>query len=96
MSNEEQKICHYNQSGFCKYKEKCLNKHLNQTCHQTGCKDSVCRSEKRHPKECKKFQKYKNGDFNEKCAYLHVHTNAGNYQHELNIVMCEVAAKHKN
>ena len=71
MSPDEQKICIFNQTGFCKFKDECLNKHLDQVCEQSDCTDDVCKSLKRHPKPCKKFMNSKYCYNNENCADTH-------------------------
>ena len=89
MSPDEQKICIFNQTGFCKFKDECLNKHLDQVCEQSDCTDDVCKSLKRHPKPCKKFMNSKYCYYNESCAYKHELPKTENSQHEIIKVMCE-------
>ena len=71
-----------------------LNKHLEQTCQQSDCQDSSCRTFKRHPKECKVFKSNPICHYDEKCAYKHVQT--GNFQHELNKVLVEFTEKQQS
>ena len=58
------------QTGFCKFKEKCLKRHENQICQvQPQCTNKEC--EKRHPKMCRNFSAKRECSHNEKCAYSH-------------------------
>ena len=56
--------------GFCKYKESCTKKHLNEECKDLTCK-SKGSCDKRHPKLCKRYTQEKSCPFGETCGYLH-------------------------
>ena len=53
MSEGEVKkeVCKHNQTGFCKYGERCCKQHVNIKCNQDECKDKLCT--RRHPRLCK-------------------------------------------
>ena len=91
MSPEEQQICIYNQTGFCKFREKCFNKQIDQICEQSECRDHVCKSYKRHPKPCKKFSSCRYCYYNESCAYKHEVHRTENSQREPIKSMVEVS-----
>ena len=66
----EVNICKYNQSGFCKYKDKCRRKHYSENCEdKSDCRAHNC--PKRHPKECKNITKTGKCKYGDKCAYNH-------------------------
>ena len=68
MSGET--VCKYNQSGHCKYKQECRNKHENQL----GPEESYCKSKEcsmRHPKACRKYFREESCRFGENCSYKH-------------------------
>ena len=70
MSDQNQSICKYNQTGFCKFKEKCQKRHEDQLCEaHPQCTNREC--EKRHPKVCRNFSAKGECSHNEKCAYSH-------------------------
>ena len=63
-------VCKHNQSGFCKFKNTCRNKHENTLCP----KDDHCTSKEclfRHPKSCKNYKREGTCRFKEFCAYKH-------------------------
>ena len=72
MSEQQQvNICQHNQTGFCKFREKCQNKHENTLCENTEhCGKDSC--SKRHPKVCRNFSNNGICRHKEKCAYKHV------------------------
>ena len=49
--SSHQPICKYNQSGFCKFGERCNQMHINTVCNKLTCSKSLCNE--RHPKVCK-------------------------------------------
>ena len=67
----EEKVCMYQKYGFCKYKETCSKRHLEQECKDlNNCKiKKICN--KRHPKVCTRYVLEGNCFFGEKCEYLH-------------------------
>jgi len=69
-----QKVCKYNQTGYCKFKSACKNLHINTICSEEGCNQASCSL--RHPRKCTNFFKYGNCKFGSKCAYLH--SSSGN------------------
>ena len=54
---EDQSICKFNQTGYCKFGETCIKIHENQRCYTKGWNPSKCK--KCHPKECKYFAEKK-------------------------------------
>ena len=63
-------ICKYNQSGFCKYKDKCKRKHFFENCDKKhDCTSQNC--PKKHPKQCKNTTKNGKCKYEEKCEYDH-------------------------
>ena len=67
----EEEVCVYHKYGFCRYKEKCLKKHLKQECKDLNhCPDKkICH--KRNPKLCRRYAFEGSCIFEEKCDYLH-------------------------
>ena len=67
----EEEVCVYHKYGFCRYREKCLKKHLKQECKElNNCPaKNICH--KRHPKLCRRYVFEGSCIFGEKCDYLH-------------------------
>ena len=63
------KVCKYNQTGFCKFKEHCRNRHEAEICGNSKCEKMEC--EKRHPRPCKFYLLYNFCKFGDNCAYRH-------------------------
>ena len=67
----EGEVCIYQKYGYCKYKESCKNKHLEETCQQR----SACLNQKschrRHPRGCKRYGVEGYCRFGAGCAYHH-------------------------
>ena len=62
-------VCRYHQNGFCKYRQQCQNKHVDELCQfKLSCPNKEC--EKRHPRLCRSFEEFRNCKF-VKCAYAH-------------------------
>jgi DNA repair exonuclease SbcCD ATPase subunit len=59
-------VCLYNKYGYCKHKEMCRKRHVNQICETIPCEVYTFR----HPKICKFFWNYGQCKF-DPCAYLH-------------------------
>ena len=56
MAEESNKICKFNQTGFCKFRVHCEKKHEDQVCDEINdCKNVNC--EKRHPEMCRNYLK---------------------------------------
>ena len=54
-------LCKFNQTGFCKFRQKCSKTHNNTLCeNENGCNEEYC--SKRHPKLCKNIYKQVNVD----------------------------------
>ena len=67
MQGEE---CFHQKFGFCKFKEMCRKQHLEETCKELSACLKPNNCPKRHPKECKRYEK---GlcRFGISCAYSH-------------------------
>ena len=73
--------CPHNNTGYCKFREKCFYQHFYSICSKTVCKNFECQN--RHPKTCKFGESCK---FKSKncCAYkhaVHIEKNNSNTQH---------------
>ena len=62
-------VCKFNKNGYCKFKETCRKRHINDICRVTSCVKDLCVN--RHPKECKYFITYNYCKFGEYCAFEH-------------------------
>ena len=65
----ESLICKFNQFGFCKFEKTCRKRHEDLICENKECDLTIC--EKRHPKPCIFFSKYKQCKFGTYCKYSH-------------------------
>ena len=68
MSGET--LCKYNQSGYCKYRLDCRNRHENKICPKEY-KYTSKECSFRHPKGCKHFSREGSCRFGEDCSYRH-------------------------
>ena len=65
----ESKICQYNETGFCKFREHCRKRHENKICQENhDYKSHGCTV--RHPKKCRNYEREGTCKFKE-CAYTH-------------------------
>ena len=66
----EGEVCFHQKFGFCKFKEMCSKQHLEETCQELSACQKPNNCHKRHPKECKRYEK---GfcRFGIGCAYSH-------------------------
>ena len=71
-----QNVCHYNKFGFCKYKERCLQIHIDDLCDDFDCDAKMCN--RRHPRECKYFRYYKRCKF-DPCKFTHIDNVSENF-----------------
>ena len=62
-------ICRYNQTGYCKFKNLCRYRHIDEVCDVTDCENHECL--KRHPRVCRYFQFRGYCKFSDHCAYAH-------------------------
>ena len=51
------KLCKHNQFGFCKYRDKCGENHVNEVCPQHHSWEEQ-KFESRHPRFCQTFEQY--------------------------------------
>ena len=63
------KLCKFQNSGFCKFQTKCNFKHVLENYKVNGCDLTNC--EKRHPKRCRYFYLKRFCKFKEDCQYSH-------------------------
>ena len=69
MDGQEVPLCKHNQNGFCKYRQDCLKKHIEEACLlNQACQYKFC--ELRHPKTCRTYAAFGKCKFSN-CAYLH-------------------------
>ena len=69
-----QTLCKINKFGYCKFGDKCRNRHNNIACSDNKCKVFNC--EKRHPKICKFMREFGRCKFTTGCAFDHKKVNA--------------------
>ena len=69
MASEKEKICKFFKFGFCKFKSSCKNKHVLELCNDKKCNIYLC--EKRHPRNCKYYERFGNCKLGSICAYAH-------------------------
>ena len=62
-------VCRFNRFGYCRFKEMCRHRHIDQLCTDTDCDMDSC--DKRHPKACIFFNAYKRCKFGSYCRYSH-------------------------
>ena len=62
-------ICKHNQKGFCKFADRCRNRHVDEICGDSNCDGENCVL--RHQVECRYFNLNGSCKFGERCAYLH-------------------------
>ena len=90
---EDQAICKHNQTGFCKFKLGCRNRHENGICpEEAGCSSRECPY--RHPKACRNFSREAMCKFGDDCAYKHEKKNNKNINNNLN--MKDMKEQYKN
>ena len=63
-------LCKFQNIGYCKFKETCFFRHVQNVCKLKTCSRENCLA--RHPKICKYFLKNK-CKFKEKCCFNHKH-----------------------
>ena len=64
-----QQLCLYYKTGFCKYRDHCKNKHVEEICEVSSCTGDNC--SKRHPKMCKFYLSLGQCKFSDSCKYSH-------------------------
>ena len=65
-----QKVCDHNKYGFCKFGDRCRQKHIDIKCENQTCEIKTCI--KRHPKECRYYRSYGRCKFGTYCLYEHI------------------------
>ena len=85
---EDGSICQYYQTGFCKFRKICRNRHEHTICkEQHDFKAVGCSF--RHPKLCRSFKNEGSCKFKEDCAYNHI-SNKGDKsmtKHDLEVTI---------
>ena len=62
-------ICKHFQTGFCKFRDQCRQRHEAGVCKSLNCSTKTCKM--RHPKMCKFFALNQFCKFGENCCYRH-------------------------
>ena len=65
-------VCRFNQTGYCKFWERCHKIHENEMCREKNCERIGCI--KRHPKNCKYFLLHLFCKFGMDCVFIHHRT----------------------
>ena len=87
MAPHSNSICKQNQFGYCKFKDLCKRKHVIEICEIDSCDQSEC--EKRHPKICIYFKRYKMCKFGKFCKYKHA-TFESDFEKNLKKEFCDL------
>ena len=64
-------MCLHQKIGFCKFKEKCIKRNLDEECKYLGNCRSKKTCDKRHPKLCRRYVLEGSCSYNERWDYLH-------------------------
>ena len=92
MAEQQMDLCKHNQTGFCKFQNKCQKRHENTVCENTeNCTEESCI--KRHPKVCRNFNNNGTCRHKDQCAYKHIQHEK---QTELNEQIKQGLLKHEN
>jgi hypothetical protein len=91
----EVNVCKYNQSGFCKYRDKCKRIHNLENCkNKSDCTSQNCPN--RHPKQCKNISRNGKCKYEEKCAYDHDKSSKEREQATLTEAVANLLKRHNN
>jgi hypothetical protein len=69
MNAADSIVCRHYMYGFCKFGETCRKQHAKETCQEMFCENENCL--KRHPRNCKFYDKYSRCKFGDYCAFAH-------------------------
>ena len=83
-----ERVCRFNQFGFCKFKKNCFRKHVDITCENVKCLKPDCQL--RHPKKCRYFSEYRYCKFGEYCRFGHDKVMKSNIDKEIEKLKCEI------
>ena len=61
-------VCNWNKYGYCKHRDYCRRRHIDESCESTSCDIGKCNL--RHPVECKFFLRYNRCKFSP-CKFSH-------------------------
>ena len=78
-------MCKFQKFGFCKYKESCEKRHLEETCEKLSSCESQRKCHKRHPYACKRYVLEGFCKFGSHCAYHHQTLRNLNNESEVNV-----------
>ena len=67
-------VCKFNKFGFCKFRDCCKFKHVNELCQEASCDILQCL--KRHPRECRYHQELRGCNFGKLCCFRHSYNTA--------------------
>ena len=67
----EEEVCLYQKFGFCKYRDHCSKRHLEEECQNLSNCISKKSCAKRHPKLCREYVLHRRCPYGDKCDYLH-------------------------
>ena len=62
-------ICQHHKFGYCKFRELCRHRHINDMCEDSECEVQFCI--RRHPKRCRFYDQYKRCKFGDFCSFVH-------------------------
>ena len=62
-------LCLYNKFGFCKFRDTCKFRHVQEKCENSDCEVNNC--QRRHPKECRYWRDFNRCKFGDYCLYKH-------------------------
>ena len=82
-------VCKYFKFGFCKFKDSCMKRHVEEVCAEVNCSLTSCY--KRHPIVCRYFKLGGRCKFGQRCAYRHEeskeHLEIENLKNEVKILV---------
>ena len=67
----EEEVCLYQKFGFCKYRDKCLKRHIKEECQNPSDCTTKKSCNKRLPKLCRQYVLDTSCVYGDKCDYLH-------------------------
>ena len=74
--------CKHFQTGYCKFRKQCRNKHIVEMCQTEHCASESCI--KRHPKVCRYFSTF--CKFGDNCRYKHVTPQSNTLTNTIHLV----------
>ena len=83
-----EKVCRFNQFGFCKFQNNCFRKHVNVICENVRCFKPNCQL--RHPRKCRYFFTYSYCKFGDYCKFGHGEIGNSNIDKEIDKLKFEI------